>query len=237
MQPGLTSPSRSSCSTRAAQAGPIGLPTTTSYRIEDYVDDLEELRRHLELETIDLLGWSHGGVVAMSYAAAHPSRVAHLVLVATLARFQAEQEEAMREAMEQRAHEPWYEDAVAALEEEQAGTFGSDEELGELAFREFPLYFASYGVRERAHLERIREPANGDTLRFFNQEIFPTFDLRPQLARIDAPTLILVGERDFICGPSARTTSQAGSRARRPSSSPAPATSSSSRRPPACATR
>lgn len=173
----------------------------TAYGIGDYVDDLEQLRRHLGPETIDLLGWSHGGVVAMAYAAAHPSRVAHLVLVATLARFQAEQEEAMRDAMEQRAHEPWYEDAVAALEEEQAGTFGSDEELGELAFREFPLYFAAYGERERAYLERIREPANADTLRFFNQEIFPTFDLRPELARVAAPTLILAGERDFICGP------------------------------------
>ena len=173
----------------------------TAYRIEDYVDDLEELRRHLGLEAIDLLGWSHGGIVAMAFAAAHPARVAHLVLVATLARFQAEQEEAMREEMEQRAHEPWYEDAVAALEEEQAGTFGSDVELGELAFREFRLYFASYGERERTYLERMREPANGDTLRLFNQEIWPTFDLRPQLSRLDVPTLILAGEQDFICGP------------------------------------
>jgi len=172
-----------------------------AYRIEDYVDDLEQLRRHLGLEAIELLGWSHGGIVAMAYAAAHPARVAHLVLVGALARFQAEQEDAMREAMEQRADEPWYADAVAALEQEQAGTFGTDAELGELAFREFPLYFASYGERERAYLERMREPANGDTLRFFNQEIWPTFDLRPQLSRIDAPTLILAGEQDFICGP------------------------------------
>jgi len=56
-----------------------------AYRIEDYVDDLEQLRRHLGLETIELLGWSHGGMVAMAYAAAYPSRVGHLVLVATLA--------------------------------------------------------------------------------------------------------------------------------------------------------
>ncbi len=39
------------------------------------------------------------------------------------------------------------------------------------------------------------------TLRYFNQEIFETFDLRPQLGKITAPTLVVAGEEDFITGP------------------------------------
>jgi proline iminopeptidase len=35
----------------------------------------------------------------------------------------------------------------------------------------------------------------------FNQEIFATFDLRNQHARISAPTLVITGGEDFICGP------------------------------------
>ncbi len=172
-----------------------------AYAIADYVADLEELRLHIGQGRMNLLGWSHGGVIAMAYAAAYPGRVSKLALVATLARFAAEQESAMIAAMEAKAGEPWYADARAALVAEQAGEFSGDEELGELAFREFPLYFARFGERERAYLERVRETPNADTLHLFNTEIFPTFDLRPNLATIDAPTLVLVGEQDFICGP------------------------------------
>src|SRR4029077_19948813 len=45
------------------------------YQVDDYVHDLEDLRRHLGVEAIDLMGQSHGGVVAMAYAARHPKHV------------------------------------------------------------------------------------------------------------------------------------------------------------------
>ena len=173
-----------------------------AYETADYVADLEELRAHLGVERLDLLGHSHGGVVAMAYAAEHPGRVRRLVLMSTLPRFQSDQLAAMEEAMLARAGEPWYDDARAALEAEQASAFGSDEELGELALREFPFYFAHYGDAERAYLETLQgETPNGDALRLFNEEIVPVFDLRPSLGRIVAPTLVITGEDDFITGP------------------------------------
>ena len=173
-----------------------------AYETADYVSDLEELRAHLGVERFDLLGHSHGGVVAMAYAAAHPPRINRLVLMSTLPRFQAEQVGAMEAAMEARAGEPWYEDARAALEAEQAGAFDSDEELAELVLREFPFYFSHYGDAERAYLETLKDEApNRDALRLFNEEIVPVFDLRPELGRIEAKTLVITGEDDFITGP------------------------------------
>jgi proline-specific peptidase len=173
-----------------------------AYAVEDYVADLELLREHLELERLNLLGHSHGGIVAAAYAARHPERIEHLILASALARFSPEQEEAMQQAMERRAHEPWYEDAKAALEAEEAGDYESDEELAELSVREFPFYFATYGESERAYLDSLRgDVPNGDALRFFNAEVFETFDLRPELPRITAPTLVVTGQEDFITGP------------------------------------
>jgi proline-specific peptidase len=173
-----------------------------AYELDDYVADLEELRAHLGLEQLQLFGHSHGGVVAIVYAARHPDRVERLILASTLARFSPEQETAMAEAVERSAAEPWYEDARAALEAESAGDFESDEELGELALREFPFYFARYGDDERAYLETLRsEIPNADALRLFNTEQVPVFDLRPELKRITAPTLVIAGEDDFITGP------------------------------------
>jgi len=173
-----------------------------AYDVEDYSNDVEELREHLGLERINLLGHSHGGVVAIDYAARFPDRVDRLVLASTLARFAQEQMGAMESAMAAKAGEPWYDDARAALEAEQAARFATDEELGELALRELPFYFARYGDSEQAYVESLRaDVPNADTLRYFNQEPFETFDLRPQLGKITAPTLVVAGEEDFITGP------------------------------------
>jgi proline-specific peptidase len=173
-----------------------------AYAIDDYVEDVEALRHHLGVERLMLLGHSHGGVVAQAYAATHPARVRKLVLASTLARFAPEQEAAMRAGMEKRSNEPWYPDAVSALEREQNGDFESDEQLAELVFKELPLYFARYGAMEAGYLDTLRtEVPNADTLQLFNREIFNTFDLRPDLVRIKAPTLVITGGEDFICGP------------------------------------
>ena len=173
-----------------------------AYQIDDYVADVEQLRIHLGLERMLLLGHSHGGVIAQAYAAQQPARVRALVLASTLPRFAAEQERAMQAGMEKRSNQPWYQDALSALEEEQAGHFETDEQMAELVFRELPLYFAHYGPAEAGYLDTLKtEPLNADTLRLFNQEIFTTFDLRDRLPKITAKTLVITGEEDFICGP------------------------------------
>ena len=173
-----------------------------AYQTSAYVADLDEFRAHLGLERMLLLGHSHGGVVAQAYAAAHPDRVERLVLASTLARFQAEQQGAMEAAVHLRADEPWFEDGVAALAQEQAGDWESDEELAGIVMRELPFYFATYGDPERDYVQSLAgEIPVGDALKLFNNEVFTTFDLLPDLPRITAPTLVITGEDDFICGP------------------------------------
>jgi pimeloyl-ACP methyl ester carboxylesterase len=173
-----------------------------AYRIDDYADDLEELREHLGLERLQLLGHSHGGVAAVAYAARHPKRVERLILASSLARFGAEQEEAMQAAIESRSGQPWYEDAREALETELRGDFASGRELTDLVLRMFPFYFASYGDDERAYVASLgREELCLDALRLWETSIFEHFDLRPQLSRLTMPTLVITGSEDFITGP------------------------------------
>ena len=47
----------------------------------DQIGDLDRLREALGRDEIDLLGHSWGGYLAMAYAAAHPHRVSHLLIV------------------------------------------------------------------------------------------------------------------------------------------------------------
>lgn len=51
-----------------------------SLTIDLMVQDLEDLRKHLNLETIDLFGQSFGGIYAMSYAAQYPEHVKSMIL-------------------------------------------------------------------------------------------------------------------------------------------------------------
>jgi proline iminopeptidase len=175
-----------------------------AYDFEHYVADLEELRMHLGQVRIDLLGFSHGGMVAMAYAAAHPDRVRRLLLVGTLAHRDEALDAEMERGLAEREGEPWYPEARAALDEEEAAEFTDDGALAENLARQWPLYFGRYGEREQAFVRTLAGLVpNADALRRFNSEIWPSFDLRPGLARITAPTLVLAGDRDFVAPPMA----------------------------------
>jgi pimeloyl-ACP methyl ester carboxylesterase len=192
----ILAPRGTDSSTRPADA--------EAYDFEHYVADLEELREHAGQERIDLLGFSHGGMVAMAYAAAHPERVRRLLLVGTLAHRDASFDADMERALQERQGEPWYPDARAALDEEEEGDFEDDEALAENVARQWPLYFGRYGDREAAFVQTLRGLVpNADALRRFNSAIWPSLDLRPELARIEAPTLVVAGDRDFIAPPAA----------------------------------
>ncbi len=171
----------------------------SAYHLDDYVSDLEALREHLGLEQIQLLGYSHGGVVAQAYALANPERVSRLVLAVTLARFGPEQEEATKAGREKRSGNDWYPDAIAASEEETGSA--TDEQVSDNAMRGMPFYFARFGPAEATYVDTFRsDPINADAQRAFSAEL-PTLDLRNGLGRITAPTLVITGEDDFICGP------------------------------------
>ena len=54
---------------------------TATYGTQDFVDDLEAMRRHWDLERFVLMGLSMGGHNAMAYAAQHRSRVERLIII------------------------------------------------------------------------------------------------------------------------------------------------------------
>jgi proline iminopeptidase len=181
--------------------GSLGSDPADDYSLASYVGDLEVLREHLGVEQLDLLGFSHGGCVAMSYAAAQPAHVRRLLLVDTLAVWGEEAEAAMQRGVEARSGEPWFADAAKAIEEEQAGEFASAAELIANLQRQIPLYFHRWEGNEQAGRELAEDFAEAKPLHHFNTVEFPTLDLRDELRAIEAPTLVVVGDDDFICGP------------------------------------
>ena len=178
--------------------GTGGSAEAETYTLEDYVADVDELREELGGEPIDLLGFSHGGLVAAAYAARQPQSIRRLVIAVGLAVFTPEMQAEAERAVESRAGEPWYAAAAAALAREEAGDYATPEDGAAMWNDMAPLYFAAWDERFRPFVEVER--INPEPLRQFNAA---PFDLRPELGRIEAPTLVITGREDFICGPAA----------------------------------
>src|SRR5580692_2651362 len=177
---------------RSGLADPHGDPQ--HFTLDENVEDMEALRRHLGLGPIVSIGTSYGGMVAMAHAARHPDAVSHLVLIVTAAHGgfipRAQQILAERGTAKQQQ----------ACEKLWQGAFRTAEEMQHYYAVMGPLYArrhdpaAAEAGRHRATY--APEPLN----RAFGPLGFlRRFDLRPELGRITAPTLILAGRHDWIC--------------------------------------
>jgi len=168
----------------------------SKYTLDENVEDMEALRRYLGLGPIVSIGTSYGGMVAMAHAAKYPGSVSHLVLVVTAAQpgFIARSREIARERGTPQQ--------VALTEDLYAGRIDTPEKLRDFHHHMGPLYSRSYDAAKS--LERLNrgihspEPLNAA---FAPGGFMHTMDLRPRLAAIRAPTLIIAGRHDWICAP------------------------------------
>jgi pimeloyl-ACP methyl ester carboxylesterase len=168
----------------------------SSCRCDRLVADVEALHAHLGFERIDLAGHSAGANVAVLYAAAHPERIDHLILLTPGLRalgitITDEQELA---AIQRRAGEPWYADALAAAEQYQAG-----DQSQQTRDRYLPFLYGTWDEAARAHaMLGMSERARTVQAHFYSGDPFDPPATAAALTRLDAPVLVYGGELDLI---------------------------------------
>ncbi len=164
--------------------------------LDETVEDMEALRRHLGLGPIVSIGGSYGGMVAMAHAARYPDSVSRLVLYATAAHKGLI--DRARRTVEARGSK----EQAQMFAQLTAGTLDTDAKV-EAYFRVMgPLY---------SYVFDPSSPVGGSGRAIYSHEIarrafgpggfMQSFDLRSELGNITAPTLILAGRHDFICDP------------------------------------
>jgi proline iminopeptidase len=173
------------------------------YGLEEHVAWFDGARRTLGLGRVTLMGHSWGGLVAVALAVRVPEAVERLILIdAYLGDASVHESIAAAErdrAFDRIRSEPWFETAVEAFERDLPSTA---RELDEEFEPCWPLYFASpRSAVAQDHIGRLRRETrwNLDACRAWTPE--PTIDLRSELPAVRCPTLVIVGEHDFICGP------------------------------------
>jgi proline iminopeptidase len=169
---------------------PCAGPWTTAR----FVADLDAVRRHFALERPVLLGHSWGASLALSYALAHPDRVAGLVYVSGIGI-----------GPDVDWHGAYEENLLARLGEDPQRLARWRELPGDSRERAVLQWSAEFEDRKRAvaHAERMADPwfpinfACNKALNAEAKETAGTPALYAACQALDLPVLIVDGERDI----------------------------------------
>jgi proline iminopeptidase len=172
-----------------------GKISKTIYRFENFLSDIEKLRRHLELDRWLIFGHSDASLQAMGYALEHPRTCHGLFIVDGTVNLPNDPQikSDLRAHRKKFLHKPWF---VAA---DEAGVGHTDDEFRR-SFLDFqlPMYFAS-----RVAAGKARHYFSASTYRVKHNEYdtyaphFPSW----KLERVRVPTAVFVGDSDLITTP------------------------------------
>ena len=158
---------------------------STPASLETWTKDLETVADTLGLKRFALLAMSQGGAPAIAYAASHPDRVSHLVLLGAYAQGRLRRD----------PHPLQHEEAAVLLDVMRIGSQGDSR-----AFREiFTMLFIPDGTREQHRwfndLGPVATLADGAVAM---REAFYQLDVTALAKTVRVPSLILHARQDAV---------------------------------------
>jgi proline iminopeptidase len=175
---------------RGGGRSPVSRETPVGWR--EQVADLEALRQVWKLERLSLAGYSWGGLLALLYAVEFPDQVTGLALVSPAPAWREARVEFERRFAER--------NLAPALQRERGA-------LRESGLRERDPEVYAQKLFELSVAPYFSDPARAHDLTSFRvtgrtqQEVWSSlgdFDLRPAIARLSIPALLIHGEDDPI---------------------------------------
>ncbi len=166
-----------------------------TYTLDNNVEDMEALRQYLGLDRIVVIGVSYGGMVGLTYASRYPEKVSHLIAVVT-----APDSRFLKRAKEILA-ERGTEEQKAIAQHLWNGTFESEDQLKEYFRVTRTLYSITADPNSPPPKSWERAIVSPDAINIAFQDFLRTYDIRDQLHKITAPTLVIGARHDWICPP------------------------------------
>jgi len=168
---------------------------SADYTLENNIEDIEALRKHLGLERINILGTSYGGMVAQGYATRYANKIDKLILVATSPSY--------RFIEEAKAYLRKYGNAkqFAISKHLWNGTFKNHRHVMKFFQLTDSLYSTTAKVNRDKTFSQSKTIWSHEALNKAFASFLRHFNFIPKLKKITCPTLILAGENDWICSP------------------------------------
>jgi proline iminopeptidase len=174
--------------------------------VKSDIDDLEQVRRHFDLDRAALLGHSWGSVLALEYAIRYPERVSHLILMnpapvsrsefGVMRKFYTEKLGAdldrQRQIMTGDRYKEGDPETVAARYRIHFKPALKRPEDYERLMARMKTGFHRQGKERIVKAWAVEERLMRETWRSEG------YDLLPKLAKLRVPTLVIAGDHDFI---------------------------------------
>jgi proline iminopeptidase len=158
-----------------------------TYTLETFTDDINALRKALGHETIEILGHSMGGFVALLYALRYPGHLDTLILVDTTAKQTGIKGYYHLKAVLMYTNLKYY------LQYRKKKTIDKESFAREILLKSWPIYVPSRLLPEYSnYIKSLR----GVSIFFDMQQELQLFDVSEELENIHQPTLIIFGEKD-----------------------------------------
>ena len=172
----------------------LGRYDPSTINLNAYIEDIEALRKHLEVDKLTLVGNSWGMMLALAYAGTYPGHVRAVVTIGS-GPVTSDYLAVFSENLRSRLCPP---DAETVAYWSEPSRRAADFERAE--FERVRATAPAYFYDRRAALRYAAELRQGD----FNPRVVPafvkaepSFDLRPKLKAINAPVLLVQGRQDL----------------------------------------
>lgn len=175
----------------------------SDYTLENNIEDIEALRKHLGFKRISVLGISYGGMVAQGYAIRYNKHVEKLILVVTAPSYHF-----IDEAKENLQKIGTAKQIAVCEKYLWNGTFSSDRDVNHYFKIMDPLYIYTHKKKKRRKPSskkvssgQLKNILSYDVLNAGFSDFLHHFNYIPKLKKITCPTLILAGQNDWVCSP------------------------------------
>jgi proline iminopeptidase len=158
-----------------------------TYTFDTFTDDIDALRKALGHESIEILGHSMGGFIALLYALRYPEHLDTLILVDTTAKQTGLKGYYRLKAILMYTNLKYY------LQYRKYKTVDKESFAKELLLKSWPLYISANLLPEYKDYVKSLQ---GVGICFDMQQELELFDVSGELENIHQPTLIIFGEND-----------------------------------------
>jgi len=172
-------------------SGPVD---STSISIDTFIADVEGIREAFDIEKMNLLGHSWGGILAMYYGIRHPENLNSLILCSTAASHESFPEMRARYEADRLPEDVALLEEIYSSDEYQNGDPQAIERFWRVYFKP---YFADQSLVSQMDLQFTENTIKyGNEVAGYILQSIGEFDLHEDLQAIRCPTLIIHGDSD-----------------------------------------
>lgn len=175
----------------------------TQYHLNNFVADIESLRKHLGQSRIYLAGHSGGGHQVLEYAIQHNENLLGIIAISAIAAADGLRGAEMMSRIDKKSTEPYYLENADYYQNATAfmkgmGSDTTPRTLAEIIGIMGCFYFhkPELAAETFANLD-----LNDQVFEYTRSTGFQGKNLLQELQQITVPALIIVGDDDFICDP------------------------------------